>query len=453
MTGAAPERGVRVGAAMAGAAPGGRVLASVQDLRIHFRTRAGLLHAVDGVSFDVLDGEALGLVGETGCGKTVTARSFLRLIPMPPGVHEGGRVVFRPTQTCPACGGTGCPSCGGTGRVPSPCPSCRGAGCPSCDGTGEEAVDVLTASEERLRDIRGNRIAMIFQDPGKALNPALPIGNQIAEVFYAHRTDEVLRRAGVDPADRSLVGPLLRRMASQRSRPVESLALRSPGLRAGARRVRAVVDQWVAESLAETRIADPRKIMRSYPHELSGGMKQRVMIAQALACDPELLIADEPTTALDVTIQARILDLIRELQARHRSSVLYISHDLSVVKRVCDRVAVMYAGRVVETRPAEDLFETPLHPYTRGLLGATPSHREERGRLAAIEGTVPELIDPPAACRFHPRCRYAAEACRTVDPPLVGAPTAVGRVACFLYQSPADVGVAPGQMPTLERTR
>jgi oligopeptide/dipeptide ABC transporter ATP-binding protein len=335
---------------------------------------------------------------------------------MPPGVHAGGRVLFH-------------------GR------------------SGEEAVDVMTAPEARLRDIRGNRIAMIFQDPGKALNPALPIGDQIAEVLYAHRTDEVLRRAGVDPTDGSVAGHLLRRMANQRTRHVETLALRSPGVRAGARRVRAVVEEWVIASLAETRIADPRKIMKSYPHELSGGMKQRVMIAQALACDPELLIADEPTTALDVTIQARILDLIRELQARHRSAVLYISHDLSVVKRVCDRVAVMYAGRIVETRDSEDLFRAPLHPYTRGLLAATPSHREERVRLAAIDGTVPELIDPPPACRFHPRCPHAAEVCTVIDPPLRTPHAEEGEVACFLYQTPDEVGVEPEQMPTLERTR
>jgi oligopeptide/dipeptide ABC transporter ATP-binding protein len=406
---------VEVGQERTGPASG-RVLASVQDLRIHFRTKAGVVHAVDGVSFDILDGEALGLVGETGCGKTVTARSFLRLVPMPPGVHAGGRVLFH--------------------------------------GRGDaEAVDVLTAPEERLRDIRGNRIAMIFQDPGKALNPALAVGDQVAEVLFAHRSDEVLRRAGIDPTDGDVVTRLLRRMAHQRSTQLERVALRLPGIRSGARKVRRVVDDWVAASLAETRIADPRKIMRSYPHELSGGMKQRVMIAQALACDPELLIADEPTTALDVTIQARILDLIRELQTRHRSAVLYISHDLSVVKRVCDRVAVMYAGRVVETQDAEELFRAPLHPYTRGLLAATPSHREERERLAAIEGTVPELIDPPPACRFHPRCPHAAEVCTVVDPVLASPPAADGQVACFLYRTPHEVGVAPEQMPTLERTR
>ena len=415
MTERARPGGVEIGQERRGPASG-RVLASVQDLRIHFRTKAGMVHAVDGVSFDILDGEALGLVGETGCGKTVTARSFLRLVPMPPGVHAGGRVLFH-------------------GR------------------SGEEAVDVLRAPEERLRDIRGNRIAMIFQDPGKALNPALAVGDQVAEVLFAHRSDEVLRRAGVDPTDGDVLTRLLRRMAHQRSSQLEGLALRSPGIRGGARKVRRVVDDWVADSLAETRIADPRKIMRSYPHELSGGMKQRVMIAQALACDPELLIADEPTTALDVTIQARILDLIRELQTRHRSAVLYISHDLSVVKRVCDRVAVMYAGRVVETQDAEELFRAPLHPYTRGLLAATPSHREERGRLAAIDGTVPELIDPPPACRFHPRCPHAAEVCTVVDPVLTRPPAAEGQVACFLYQTPHEVGVEPEQMPTLERTR
>jgi oligopeptide/dipeptide ABC transporter ATP-binding protein len=434
-------------------AAGRRAIASVEDLRIHFSTKAGVVHAVDGVSFDIVDGEALGLVGETGCGKSVTARSFLRLVPMPPGVHAGGRVLFRPSRICAACDGAGCDACDRTGREPAPCRACGGAGCAACDGTGVDTIDTMTAPEDRLRDIRGNRIAMIFQDPGKALNPALSIGDQLAEVLYAHRATEVLGRAGLDPGDRGVTSLLLRRMAGQRSSGAERLALRAPGLRADARKVRHVVEDWVAASLAETHIPDPRTIMRSYPHELSGGMKQRVMIAQALACDPELLIADEPTTALDVTIQARILDLIRELQERHRSSVLYISHDLSVVRRVCDRIAVMYAGRVVETRETDELFRAPLHPYTRGLLGATPSHREERSRLAAIDGTVPELIDPPPACRFHPRCPHAAEVCTTVDPTLEAVAAAEGRVACFLYRAPREVGAEPEQMPTLERTR
>jgi oligopeptide/dipeptide ABC transporter ATP-binding protein len=440
--------GVQVGEATAGASAR-RALASVEDLQIHFRTKAGLVRAVDGVSFEIFDGEALGLVGETGCGKTVTARSFLRLVRMPPGVHHGGRVVFRPRSRCPVCGGVGCHSCGGTGRVPTPCPGCGGTGCSACDGSGEEAIDLLRVPEERLRDIRGNRIAMIFQDPGKALNPALAVGAQVAEVLYAHRSEDLLRRAGIDPADGGLVTRSLRRMAHQRSSRLERVALRSPGIRGRSRNVRKVVDDWVADSLTETRIANPLKVMKSYPHELSGGMKQRVMIAQALACDPDLLIADEPTTALDVTIQARILELIRELQSRHRSSVLYISHDLSVVKQICDRVAVMYAGRVVETRAAGQLFRDPLHPYTHGLLAATPSHIEERARLAAIEGTVPELIDPSPSCRFHPRCPHAAAACVDIDPPLRAVTGAEGRVACFLYQTAQEVGVEPEDMPSL----
>ncbi|HSJ50745.1 MAG TPA: ATP-binding cassette domain-containing protein, partial [Actinomycetota bacterium] len=259
-------------------------LASVEDLQISFRTKAGSIRAVDGVSFQILDGEALGLVGETGCGKTVTARSFLRLVPMPPGEHRGGSVLFRPRSPCPACGGSGCQECAGTGRVPARCPACGGGGCTVCDGGGQEVVDLMTLPEERLRDIRGNRIAMIFQDPAKALNPALSVKEQIAEVLFAHRSRDLLARAGMDPSGRGISPTLLRRMAQQRSRRPERLALRLPPLRTAAMRLRRAAEEWVADSLAETRIPNPRKVMRSYPHELSGGMKQRVMIAQALAC-------------------------------------------------------------------------------------------------------------------------------------------------------------------------
>jgi oligopeptide/dipeptide ABC transporter ATP-binding protein len=421
-------------------------LASVQDLRIQFRTKAGLVHAVDGVSFDIRDGEALGLVGETGCGKTVTARSFLRLVPTPPGIYAGGRVQFRPRKRCDVCGGAGCDACGGIGRVPTPCPRCGGSGCPECDLSGEETVDLLRVADRRLRDIRGNRIAMIFQDPGKALNPALPVKEQIAEVLHVHRSEELLRRARID-SDAGVLTPLLRRMAEQRSRRAERVVLGLPPGRSHSRRLRAAVTDWVAESLAETRIANPTKVMNSFPHELSGGMKQRVMIAQALACDPDLLIADEPTTALDVTIQARILELIRELQDRHHSSVLYISHDLALVKKVSDRVAVMYAGRIVESGPSEAVFRDPRHPYTRGLLAAIPTATDERGHLMAIEGTVPELVDPEPACRFHPRCPYAAPACHSIDPPL-RTHDDDRPVACFLYETAEDVGADPSTMPT-----
>ncbi|NNC39087.1 MAG: ATP-binding cassette domain-containing protein [Acidimicrobiia bacterium] len=412
-------------------------VASVEDLRVHFRSKAGVVQAVDGVSFDIRDGETLGLVGETGCGKSVTARSFLRLVPMPPGMHVGGFVLFHPKEPCAQCGGSGCETCRGSGRTPVACPNCGGAGCAVCEESGQETLDLMSIPEHRLRDIRGNRIAMIFQDPGKALNPALPIGQQIAEVFYEHRAGEILDRAGLDSSD---TGKLLSRRASYRSRAFERMVLGLPPLRRNRDRIARAVDEMVAEALAETQIPNPYKVMERYPHELSGGMRQRVMIAQALACNPDLLIADEPTTALDVTVQARILELVRELQLRRRAAVLYISHDLALVKRVSDRVAVMYAGRIVEIGPTEQIFHDPLHPYTRGLLAAIPSTQHERGRLVVIDGNVPELIDPDPACRFAGRCPYASDLCRTRDPGLsdegVSHP-----VACFIHHQPSDISL------------
>jgi oligopeptide/dipeptide ABC transporter ATP-binding protein len=419
------------------------IVIRVDDLRVHFRTKAGHLHAVDGVSLDIRDGETLGLVGETGCGKSVTGRSLLRLVPMPPGVHAGGTITFHPRRRCDACDGAGCPRCDGTGRVPIPCPRCGGRGCADCDGTGNERIDLTAISERALYNIRGNRIAMIFQDPGKALNPALSVRDQIAEVFAAHRSGEVFDRAGVDATW------LLRRHTAGRSRLLERVALALPPLRARRARINRALDAMIADALAETQIANPPKVMERYPHELSGGMRQRVMIAQALACNPDLLVADEPTTALDVTVQARIIELIRDLQRRHRTSVLYISHDLSLVRQVCDRVAVMYAGRIVEVGTTERVLHDPLHPYTRGLLAAVPSASHDRGGLVAIEGTVPELIDPDPACRFAGRCRYAAAVCTRVDPQLA---TTDGRhaVACFIYHPPPDVPAA--ELPQFERS-
>jgi oligopeptide/dipeptide ABC transporter ATP-binding protein len=405
-------------------------IASIVDLRVHFQSKRGRVHSVDGVNFDIRDGETLGLVGETGCGKSVTGRSFMRLIPMPPGMLAGGSITFRPQMPCPDCGGEGCQSCGGTGRRASICPSCRGAGCAACDGTGAETVDLLKVSPEAMRRLRGDRIAMIFQDPGKALNPTLPVGTQVAEVFLQHRSQELLAAAGLGrPA-----APL-RRMASQTDGSLDRLLLSLPPLRSSRSRLRAALDDMVADALAETQIPNPRQVMARYPHELSGGMKQRVMIAQALACNPDLLIADEPTTALDVTVQARILELIAELQRRRRTSVLYISHDLSLVRRICDRVAVMYAGQIVEIGETEDLFADPRHPYTRGLLAALPAAGVPRGKLAAIPGTVPELVDPPAMCRFSGRCPHTAGACLSHLPALQ--PVRPGHsVACFLDHPP-----------------
>ncbi|HUO47029.1 MAG TPA: ABC transporter ATP-binding protein, partial [Acidimicrobiia bacterium] len=301
--------------------------------------------------------------------------------------------------------------------------------------------DLLLLPAAQMNRIRGDRIAMIFQDPGKALNPALPIRSQVAEVFYQHRADEL-----IDGIEGSVSSPV-RRSAHEKATWPEKLLLGLPPFRSQARQLRSRVDELVAAALAETQIPNPKKIMASYPHELSGGMKQRVMIAQALACNPDLLIADEPTTALDVTIQARILELIRELQQRRQTSVLYISHDLSLVRRICDRVAVMYAGRIAEVGETDSVFTDPLHPYTRGLMAAIPSALHTRGKLAAIEGTVPELIDPAPACRFNTRCAYATDICQKVDP----FPHPYGdrghSVACFGYEDGSRYGLDSESMP------
>lgn len=383
------------------------VVAAVKELRVHFEAKAGLVHAVDGVSFDIKDGETLGLVGETGCGKSVTARSFMRLVPTPPGIYAGGEIDFWSSEA---------------------------------RESGGDPIDLLEIPDSEMLQLRGDRIAMIFQDPGKALNPALSIRNQMAEVFFQHRSEELLEDLG------GHVPSLIRRASRQRNTTFEKILLKLPPWRSRAARVSRRLDELIAAALTETQIPNPRKIMNSYPHELSGGMKQRVLIAQALACNPDLLIADEPTTALDVTIQARILELIAELQERLETSVLYISHDLSLVKEICDRVAVMYAGRVVETGTTQEIFSNPKHPYTRGLMAAVPSAAHKRGSLAAIEGNVPELVEPPPSCRFNSRCPYAVEICRTVDP----TPTAIGdqhSVSCFAY-----VSGDPDTLPSLERS-
>ncbi|HJR96488.1 MAG TPA: ABC transporter ATP-binding protein [Actinomycetota bacterium] len=418
-------------------------LLSVHGLRVHFDTKRGRVHAVDGIDLDIRDGETVGLVGETGSGKSVTARSLLRLVPQPPGVIAGGEALFRPKIECPSCRSAGCAECDRTGRVGSPCPACRAAGCERCGNTGRETVDLLTISERHMRRIRGNHISMIFQDPGKALNPALPIREQMAEVFAEHRASEVLAEAGIDPG---AAGWMLRRDAKLRSGFLERRILALPPYRSRHRRLHAVIDERVARALAETRIPNPRKVMMRYPHELSGGMKQRVMIAQALAANPELLIADEPTTALDVTIQARILDLLAELQERLHTAILYISHDLSLVRRISGRVAVMYAGELAEVGSPDELFARPLHPYTRGLIGAVPTTKHRRGGLVAIEGTVPELVEPEPACRFAGRCPHRAAVCERFDPPL--RPHGPGRwAACFLYEDARELGVGEDDMP------
>ena len=325
------------------------LIASVEDLKVYFKSKEGLSHAVDGVSFDIVDGEIMGLVGETGCGKSVTARSFMQLVQTPPGIIAGGKIKFKSKKT------------------------------------GNQIVDLLSLTENQIRELRGERIAMIFQDPGKALNPGLTIRTQIAEVFQEHREDDVFEKAKLTHIMKSSIGVILKKYMRQQTNLMVKLSLFLPPIRSYKKKLDKAIDNLVIEALEETQIPNPEKVMERYPHELSGGMKQRVMIAQAIACNPDLLIADEPTTALDVIVQARILDLIKELQKRHKTSVLYISHDLSLVRKICDRVAVMFAGKIVETGNSDAIFKNPKHPYTKGLIRAS-FMTHERGKLEEIEG-------------------------------------------------------------------
>jgi peptide/nickel transport system ATP-binding protein len=306
---------------------------AVESLTTLFDTRQGVAVAVDGMSYSVGHGETLGVVGESGCGKSVTALSVLRLIPSPPGRIAAGRVLL-------------------------------------------EGRDLLALTEAEMRRVRGNTISMIFQDPMTSLNPVLTIGQQITEIAMLHRG--LSRRDAMDRA---------------------------------------------ADMLRAVHIPDQRRRLDEYPHQLSGGMRQRVMIAIALTCAPKVLIADEPTTALDVTIQAQILDLLSELQETTGTAIVLITHDLGVVSQMARRIVVMYAGEKVEEATVADLFDTPLHPYTRGLLAASPrfeSAQDASGRkpLAEIRGAVPPLTALPQGCRFAPRCLLAEAQCRATRPPL-----------------------------------
>ena len=379
------------------------LIASVTDLKVYFESKQGMVHSVDGVSFDIVDGEMMGLVGETGCGKSVTARTFMQLVQSPPGVLAGGNIKFRSKNS----------------------------------KSGSQVIDLLNLSENQIRELRGERIAMIFQDPGKALNPGLTIRTQIAEVFQEHRENDVLEKAGLKNKLTGVTEYFVKKYIKQEAGFLVTTLLKIPPLSTYKKKIDNGINRLVAEALEETQIPNPTKVMERFPHELSGGMKQRVMIAQAIACNPDLLIADEPTTALDVTVQARVLDLIKELQKRHKTSVLYISHDLSLVRRICDRIAVMYAGQIVETGDAETIFNQPKHPYTQGLINALPSMSHERGKLEAIEGIVPELIEPEPGCRFVSRCKRRKANCKKIDPKLQ--PISEGdkshKVACLLYES------------------
>lgn len=303
-------------------------LLEVRSLTTRFYTEDGVVRAVEDVSFEIFPGEILSLVGESGCGKSVTGLSLLRLIPIPPGKIENGEILF-------------------------------------------EGRDLLRLGEKEMEKVRGNEISMIFQEPMTSLNPVFTIGNQIMEVLQLHQhldKNEARKRA--------------------------------------------------IEMLDRVRIPSPEVRIDSYPHQLSGGMRQRAMIAMALSCQPKLLIADEPTTALDVTIQAQVLRLLKEIQKEMGMAVMLITHDLGVVSEIADRVAVMYAGRIVESAPIEAIFRQMRHPYTKGLLESIPQLEEKRRRLNAIPGQVPNPLDLPSGCKFHPRCYLKIDVCIEEEPPL-----------------------------------
>jgi peptide/nickel transport system ATP-binding protein len=331
---ARPDPGLGTGPEAAGSprknlrTAGATPLVTVEDLQTWFFTDEGIVPAVDGVSFEIYKGETLGVVGESGCGKSVTALSIMNLIPRPPGEIVGGHIRF-------------------------------------------EGRDLVGLPDREMRRIRGNRIGMIFQEPMTSLNPVYTVGNQIGEAIQLHL-----------------------KLPSKETRELTIDMLRKVG------------------------IPSPEKRVDEYPHQMSGGMKQRVMIAMALVCNPALLIADEPTTALDVTIQAQILDLLEHLQDQIHMSIMLITHDLGVIAEVADQVAVMYAGKVVEYTDVVSLFEQPAHPYTIGLFKSLPKLETRRGRLDVIEGIVPAPVDFPSGCRFRTRCPYATAHCVELEPPL-----------------------------------
>lgn len=304
-----------------------RPLLTVKDLCVNFETDQGSLNVLDHVSFDIFKGKTLGLVGESGCGKSVTSLAIMKLLPQPAGIISAGDISFN-------------------------------------------GQSLLTIKQKELQKIRGNRIAMIFQEPMTALNPVKAIGKQILEVFELHRPE-----------------------LSKKQMLHETISV-----------------------LDKVGIPDASKRITEYPHQLSGGMRQRVMIAMALACKPDLLIADEPTTALDVTIQAQILDLMQSLQQEYGMGILFITHDLGVIAELCDDVVVMYAGRVAEKCSVKELFKHPKHPYTKGLLESIPKlNQPNKSRLNTIEGQVPTLQNMPKGCRFYNRCQYKKEDCKTLD--------------------------------------
>jgi peptide/nickel transport system ATP-binding protein len=424
-------------------------LIETRDLYAEFNTFEGVVKALNGVALVLNKGETYGIVGESGCGKSVTVRSMMRIVQSPGRIADGRILVFFD------------------------------------EGDKSKGIDLLERSEAFMTSIRGDRISMIFQEASTSLNPVLSIGEQVGESFYFHRRAEMLGET-IEELGREIASSRFfpaaswkrfqralfsMELASHRAYDAEILAIdnellriedredpeaahrrellnrrrdrlhernglvellrRLPFLSCYRRRLQRTIRARVVELLRELGVPNPEHIAACYPHELSGGMQQRIVIAIALACHPLLLIADEPTSNLDVTIQAQIVELIKALRSKIISSVLYITHDLGLVAEICERASIMYAGDVVETAKVREIFRDPLHPYTRGLLRSVPT-AERVQELATIPGTVPNLIKPPTGCRFHPRCPSAMEICPRSKPPTIE--RSPGHyVACWLY--------------------
>ncbi len=360
-----------------------RMLLNVENLKTYFYTEEGVVKAVDGVSFSIYEDEIIGLVGETGCGKSVTALSILQVVRAPGKIIDGD-ITFKDTK-------------------------------------------LLSLTDKEMRDKRGKEITMIFQDPLNSLNPVITCGDQIGEVFKLHQKEEIrtildekkLARKKKLEEKATLKQELKENKERLSLEEQEQLQARIDELKKETVHtpvLKDVVRESSAQIIREVGIADAEGILKRYPHELSGGMRQRIMIAMALSCNPALLIADEPTTALDVTIQAQILDLMKNLKKKFKTSILIITHDLGIIAELCDRVAVMYSGNIVEYAHAGPLFKEPKHPYTIGLLAAIPSVKRKDKKLETIRGMVPNLIYPPSGCRFHPRCDSRMEICDKIKP-------------------------------------
>ena len=376
------------------------------DLVTNFYTYEGVVKALDNVSLSIDHGITFGLVGESGCGKSVFVRSMMRII-QEPGKVEGGKIFFYPTA-----------------------------------GGHSEAIDLLQQTESYMQSLRGDSISMIFQEPNAALNPIMSIGDQVSESFLFHRKREMCKKINTDlNADdcrtfyplKKVLQVLYRTGEKKPDAWILKAISRIPILKRWDQRLRKEALRRSIEIIEKLGIANAAEIARCYPHNLSGGMKQRIVIAIALACNPILLIADEATSNLDVTIQAQILDLLRELKQKEISSVLLITHDLGIVAETCDRVCVMYAGNLCEVADIKDLFRSPRHPYTQALLNSVPRLSQE-GALQSIEGSVPNLVSPPSGCRFHPRCPHAMQKCKGVFPGMLEV-AKNHKVACYWVAS------------------